>query len=119
MKEEKETKQTKFEELGKYVEKTQKQLKEGFEGVIKEINPITNTDFFDSEGLYDEKEGWALTILIHGDENIEFSQWFSKPMPQGFNQSNLGKLTKEYGKIEKGTPVKCRINENGFYEIVF
>jgi len=119
MNEEKKTKQSSFEE---YIDAVEKQLKDGFKGLITEINPITNTLYFDSKGLYDEKEGYAVVVKIHDGTNgdIEFSQWFSKPSAQGYTQSNVFKFKKKYNSVfKKGLAVDCYIDDNGFYRIDF
>jgi hypothetical protein len=116
-KEKKDTKRTSF---GEYIDAIEKQLQEGFEGVISEINPITNTDFFGDEGSYDNKEGIAVTIVIHGDIDTEFTQWFSKPQATGYKQSNIFKFKQKYGKVpEVGMSVKCYVDDNNFYRIEF
>ena len=110
--------EVKATDLTQYIDNLEKQIDEGFEGIITRIENKTNVEYF-KEPLYDKKEGWVLYVKIHGAVDTEFSQWVSKPHPTGYKKSNIGKLKKKYGKIKTGTPVECRINDNGFYEIVF
>lgn len=99
------------------MEKLEKESLEGFIGLIKEVNPITNSTFFGEEGMFGEKDGYAVTIKIQGDET-EFTQWFSKPGVRGFKQSNLYKFyTKYKSEPKKGLEVHCEIDENGFFRV--
>ena len=110
---------TKQNELEKYFEASEKSLKEGTMGHITEINDITNTKFFGESGLYDERDGWAITVQID-DDIIEFTQWIGKPKTTGLYQSNLYAFRKKYGIApEIGMKVECSIDENGFFRIDF
>ena len=109
----------KQETLEGYVKAIEKQIDEGFIGLVTEVNPITNTDFFGAEkSVYDEKNGFAVTIKVRGGEETEFSQWFSKPNIRGWEQSNLFAFNKKYGSVpKKGLEVECHIDENGFFKV--
>jgi len=113
-----ENKEIKASDLTQYIDGIEKQIDEGFEGIITNIENKNNVEYF-KEPLYDKKDGWVISVKIHGSTDTDFSQWFSKPQPTGYKKSNISKLKKKYGKIKIGTPVECRINDNGFYEIVY
>lgn len=117
---EKTEKNKKINTLQDILDALDKEASEGVDGVIVEINPITNTLFFgnENEGLYDEKDGYGVTVQLNNDTKTEFSMWFNKPKATGLSQSNLGLFNKRYGKAPTvGMTVRCKIDENGFYRI--
>ena len=109
----------KQESLEGYVKELEKQIEKGFIGLISEVNPITNTLFFGEENRqYDERNGFGITIKVKGNEDVEFTQWFSKPEIRGWEQSNLYAFKQKYGSVpKKGQEVECHIDENGFFRV--
>jgi len=110
----------KKENLETYIGEIEKELEEGFVGIIREVNPITNKLFFGKENsTYEEREGYAVTVEIRGSGE-EFTQWFSKPNIRGYEQSNIFAFKQKYKSIpKKSLEVECIIDENGFFRIKF
>ena len=111
------TKQTYIENL----EAMENALDEGFKGLITKIEETTNVDYFKAQSNYGEKNGIAVHVKINGSEAENFSQWFSLVKDaRGLKQSNIWAFKQKYGSFpDKGIEVECKINEQGFYEIVF
>ena len=111
------TKQTYIENLNAI----ENALNEGFKGLIIKIEEITNTQYFNVMSNYGEKNGIAVHVKINGSEAETFSQWFSLVKDaRGLKQSNIWAFKQKYGNFpDKGLEVECRINEQGFYEIVY
>jgi len=108
------TKQTYLEKLDAMEEHIGKKIN----GIITEINEITNTKYFGVQSNYGERNGIAVTVKII-EENDEFTNWFSMPNKnRGLEQSNIWAFKKKYNSYPKiDLQVECKIDENGFYRI--
>ena len=103
------------------METLEKKLKEGDKGLIIDVYEETNTKYFKVISPYGEKNGIVITVKINSPDGETFTQWMSKPTDvRGLEKANMYLFKKKYGKVpQKGLEVDVKINENGFYNIVF
>ena len=113
----KEKKQAYIESL----EAMENALDESFKGLITKVEEITNVKYFKVQSSYGEKDGIALHIKINGAEVETFTQWFSLIKDaRGLKQSNIWTFKVKYGKFPVvGLDVDVKLDENGFYAIVY
>jgi hypothetical protein len=102
-----------------YIGNIEKQIKTGFTGKISEVIPISNKDYFKGSGGFDERDGIAVTVKVDQDD-IEFSNWFSKPNIRGYEKSNVYAFKQRYNSVpKKDLIVDVIIDDNGFYRIKY
>jgi hypothetical protein len=99
----------------------EKQIEQGFVGIITEVTPVTNSVYFkDDTGKFIERDGWAVMVELQDGTHQAFSSWFSKPSMRGLESSNMWAFKQKYGRWPTvNLQVKAKIDENGFFRIEF
>ena len=99
------------------LEAIEKQLLEGIEGIVTDVTKTTNHIFFNKDA-FEEREGFSVTAMLSNDEEI--SELFGIPQPRGLVKANLHAYKVQYGEYpQEGQKIKAKINDDGFYRIVY
>ena len=98
-----------------------KQLDETWDGLILNVTPTTSREFYGETGTYENRNGYSIEVKLQSPNGEIFKQFMSTPNDiRGLQKTNVHAFYKKYGSVPtKGMTITAKLNDSGFFEIVF